>query len=57
MIENKELIKIVYRILASNEAELILDKKKRLYFAGTNFTINLIPQALLLLGLLGRKIV
>ena len=57
MIENEELIKSVYRILASNEAELILDKKKRLYFAGTNFTINLIPQALLLLGLLGRKIV
>ena len=42
--------------LVSNASGILLDKNNRLYFAGQDFTINLIPQTMFLLGVLGSKI-
>ena len=42
--------------LVATARGLLLDKNNRLYFAGQDFTINLIPQALFLLGMLGSKL-
>ena len=55
LISNEVLIKSILSVVFRNETELMLDKKKRIYFVGSNFTVNLVPQIVLLLGLLGCK--
>ena len=56
LLDNEELIQTSYYGLMKHAKQSgLLDKAERLYFVGDNYTINLIPQALLLLGWLACK--
>lgn len=51
LLDNEELIQTSYYGLMKHAKQSgLLDKAERLYFVGDNYTINLIPQALLLVG-------
>ena len=56
LLDNEELVKAsYYGLMKQMKNSGLLDKSERLYFVGQGFTINLIPQALLILGWLGCK--
>ena len=48
LLDKEELVKTTYYGLMKHAKQAgLLDKTERLYFVGDNYTINLIPQALL----------
>ena len=54
LLDNEELVVSAYSGLVRAAREL--DRDERIYFAGDGFTINLVPQTLLVLGWLARKL-
>ena len=57
LIDNEDLVKAsYYGFMKQAQQAGLLDKAGRIYFVGEGFTINLIPQALLVAGWLGCKV-
>ena len=54
LLDNEELVVSAYSGLVRAAREL--DRDERIYFVGEGFTIDLVPQTLLVLGWLARKL-